>query len=62
MEVNLNKWYRCNIDKEEFKKLCEKSDWAGFKHVSIYFTILFITGYLAYITWGSWWSIVFFLI
>ena len=62
MEVNLNKWHRCIIDKEEFKQLCKKSDLAGFKHVLIYFIALLISGYLAYITWGTWWSLVFFLI
>ena len=36
MEVNLNKWHRCTVDKTEFKKLCEKSDWAGFKHIFFY--------------------------
>ena len=40
MEVDLNKWYRPKVDKIEFKKLCEKSDWAGFKHVFIYFSVL----------------------
>ena len=62
MEVNLNKWYKCKIDKQELRKLCEKSDWQGFKHMIIYFSSLFIAGYLAYITWGTWWCVVFFLI
>ena len=62
MEVDLNKWYRPNVDKLEFKKLCEKSDWAGFKHVIIYFSVLIFFGYLAYATWGTWWSLLFFLI
>ena len=62
MEVDLNKWYRPNVDKLEFKKLCEKSDWAGFKHVIIYFSFLIFFGYLAYATWGTWWSLLFFLI
>ena len=62
MEVDLNKWYRPNVDKLEFKKLCEKSDWAGFKHVIIYFSVLIFFGYLAYATWGTWWSLFFFLI
>ena len=62
MEVNLNKWHRCNIDKQKLKKLCEKSDKAGFKHVIIFFLGLFLIGILAYITWGTWWSLLFFLI
>ena len=53
MEVDLNKWYRPKVDKIEFKKLCEKSDWAGFKHVFIYFSVLIFFGSLAYSTWGT---------
>ena len=60
MEVNLNKWYKCTVDKAEFKKLCQKSDWQGFKHMIIYFSALFISGYLAYATWGTWWCVLFF--
>ena len=62
MKVDLDKWYRPEVDKEEFRKLCEKSDWAGFKHVSIYFSVLIFFGYLAYATWGTWWSLLFFII
>lgn len=62
MEVNLNNWHRCIIDKEELKKLCVKSDWAGFKHMIIFFGSLFLVAYLAYISWGTWWSLLFFLI
>ena len=62
MEVNLNKWHRCIVDAEVLKKLNKKSDYAGFKHMFIYFISLFISGYLAYITWGSVWCIIFFII
>ena len=62
MEVDLGKWYRANIDKKEFKKLCKKSDLQGFKHMIIYFSSLFLFGYLAYVTWGTWWSLLFFII
>ena len=62
MEVDLNTWYRCIVDKKELKKLCEKSDWSGFKHMIIFFGSLFLVGYLAYISWGTWWSLLFFLI
>ena len=62
MEVDLNTWHRCIVDKQQLKKLCEKSDWAGFKHMIIFFGSLFVAGYLAYITWGTWWSLLFFLI
>ena len=62
MDVDLKKWHRCHIDKEDFKKLCEKSDREGFKHMFIFFGSLFLFGYLAWMTWGSWWSLIFFLI
>ena len=62
MDIDLNNWYRCQIDKKEFKKLCKKSDWQGFKHMIIYFSALFFFGYLAYATWGTWWCILFFII
>ena len=62
MDVDLKKWHRCKIDKEDFKKLCEKSDREGFKHMFIFFGSLFLFGYLAWMTWGSWWSLIFFLI
>ena len=62
MDVDLGKWHRCKIDKKEFKKLCKKSDWQGFKHMIIYFSFLALSGYLAYATWGTWWSLLFFLI
>ena len=48
MEVDLNKWHRCKVDQFEFKKLLEKSDWTGFKHVLIYFRSLLFAGYVAY--------------
>ena len=53
MDIDLGKWYRCQIDKKEFKKLCKKSDWQGFKHMIIYFSFLALSGYLAYATWGT---------
>ena len=62
MEVELNNWYRCKVDKREFKKLCKKSDYQGWKHMIIYFSSLFLAGYLAYATWGTWWTVLFFFI
>ena len=62
MDIDLGKWYKPSIDKKEFKLLCKKSDWQGFKHMIIYFSSLIFFGYLAYISWGTWWSLLFFLI
>ena len=57
--IDLERWYRPKIDKTEFSKLCEKSDWQGFKHMIIFILSLLISGYLAFFTWGSWWCILF---
>ena len=62
MDIDLKKWHRCNIDKDDFKNLCEKSDREGFKHMFIFFGSLFLFGYLAWMTWGTWWSFIFFII
>ena len=62
MDVDLNNWYKPVIDKKEFKRLCKKSDWQGFKHMIIYFSSLGLFGYLAFATWGTWWSLLFFII
>ena len=50
MDVKLEKWFRPNIDKEVLRELTKKSDIKGLIHVSIYFSLLSIVGYLAYLT------------
>jgi fatty acid desaturase len=62
MEVDLKKWHRCEVDKKQFSALIKKSDWPGFKHMIIFFGSLFFFGYFAFLTWGTWWSVLFFLI
>ena len=46
MEVNLNQYYRCKVDKEVLKELSKKSDLKGFVHIGIFFSLLIIVGYL----------------
>ena len=41
MQVDLNKWFHCDVDKAEFVKLLKKSDYQGFKHMTIFFGLLF---------------------
>ena len=62
MEVDLIKYYKCKIDKEDLKELSKKSDLKGFIHISIFFSILFCTGYLSFYNWGSFWGIFWILI
>ena len=62
MQVNLDKWHHCNVDKQEFVKLLQKSDYQGYKHMFIFFGSLVFFGYLAYATWGTWWTVLFLFI
>ncbi len=62
MDVKLEKWHRCQVDIEVLKELSKKSDIKGLQHVSVFFGLLLVTGILAYITWGTWWSAFWFLV
>ena len=62
MEVDLNKYYRCEVDKEVLKDLSKKSDLKGFIHIFIFFSLLIVTGYLSFYNWGTWWGIFWILI
>ena len=61
-EVNLNNWYKPNIDKKILKELSKKSDSKGFINILIYLLALTISGYFCFITWGSIWSLLSFFI
>ena len=62
MDVKLEKWHKCHVDKEVLRELSKKSDLKGLQHVSVFFGLLLITGILAYQTWGTWWSVFWFLV
>ena len=62
MDVKLDKWFRPEIDKTVLKELTKKSDIKGLIHVGVYFSLLTFVGVLAYLNWGTWWSVVWFYI
>ena len=61
MEENI-KWHKCYLDKKVLKELSIRSNWEGSKHIIKYFFILFLSGFMAFITWGSWWTVIWFII
>ena len=61
MKVNLDQWYKCDIDRKVYKELTKRSDWQGIKHISLWIIFLFLAGYMAFITWGTWWTVLWFL-
>jgi len=62
MKIDLDNWYRPKIDKKQLKEISRRKDWPALFHLLIYFGALFISGYLAYLTWGTWLSFLFFFI
>jgi fatty acid desaturase len=61
-EIDLNNWYKPNVDKKILKELSRRSDLKAFIHIIIYFFALLISGYLCFLTWGTWWSILYLFI
>ena len=57
MEINLENWFKPNIEKKDLKELSKRRDGPGLSHFFIYFLALIVSGYLAYITWGTWWTV-----
>jgi len=62
MKIELENWYKPIVDKKQLKELSKRKNLPSLIHFSIYFGSLFISGYLAYVTWGTWLSFVFFFI
>jgi len=62
MDINLDKWYKPKIDNTVLKELSARSDWAGIWHMIIFFGALLVSGVMAYITWGTWWTVLWFFI
>ena len=62
MKVDLNKWYKCDIDKQVYQNLIKRSDWQGIKHVSLWIIVLVFSGYMAFINWGTWWAVFWFFV
>ena len=58
MDVKLEKWHKCQIDKEVLKELSKKSNLKGFQHVAFFFGLLVLTGIFAHQTWGTWLSLI----
>ena len=57
MENMKQKWYRPNIDPKVLKNLSKRRDAPGYFNTVAYFLLLFVTGYLAYLSWETWWAV-----
>ena len=56
-EVDLQSWYKPDVDKKILKELSKRSDFKGFLDIGLFIIALIASGYLCIITWGTWWSL-----
>ena len=56
MQVS-NKWYSPNIDRSVLKELKKRSDWPGWQHMIIFFSLLTLAGISSVYTYGTWWFV-----
>ena len=54
-------WYSCPIRRKELKELMKRSDGPAIRDTAIWFAALALTGTGAYLTWGTWWCVPFFI-
>ena len=62
IDLSQENWWQPKIDRKEYKKICQRSNSKAWLHTILYFSVLILTGYLAVISWGTWYSIPTFMI
>jgi fatty acid desaturase len=50
-------WYRTEIPRDKLKQLMKRKDGPAIRDTSIWLAMLFIFGYMVYVSWGTWWVI-----
>jgi fatty acid desaturase len=50
-------WYSCAIPRKDLKVLMRRRDWPALRDTIIWFSALLGTGYIAWLSWGTWWAI-----
>ncbi|MBD0378670.1 fatty acid desaturase family protein [Paenibacillus sedimenti] len=54
-------WYTSPIPRQRMKELMKRKDGPAIRDTIIWFGGLFVLGYLAYLSWGTWWAVPAFL-
>ena len=57
LDKNMETWFKPEIDPKILKELIKRKDSPGWINTISYFSILAISGYIAFLTWGTWWSL-----
>lgn len=55
-------WYKSPVPRKELKKLMKRRNLPAIRDTLIWFVLLIGTGYLAYLSWGTWWAVPAFLV
>jgi len=55
-------WYACEIPRQTMKQLMVRRNGPAIRDTLLWFALLIGTGILAYISWGTWWAILTFLL
>ncbi|NOU64899.1 fatty acid desaturase [Paenibacillus sp. LMG 31461] len=50
-------WYASPIPRAKMKELMKRKDGPAIRDTIIWFGVLLIFGYLAYLSWGTWWAV-----
>ena len=50
-------WYACKISRQRLKGLMQRRDGPAIRDTVIWFALLFTSGVLGYLTWGTWWTV-----
>ena len=61
-ELNLNSWYKPNIDKKILKELSKRSNKKACSDILIFLLSLFVASYFCILTWGTWLAFISFFI
>jgi len=56
-DETMPKWYRPKIDSKLLKELSKRSNGPAWINTILYYGLLFLSGILAYLSWGTWWAI-----
>src|SRR5262245_1711569 len=52
-----HEWFACSIPHATLKQLMRRSDGAGWRNFGPWLVLLAASGYLGFLTWGTWWAV-----
>ena len=57
IDLSQKNWWQPKIDRKEYKEICKRSNSKAWFHTILYFSVLIFTGYLAVISWGTFYAV-----